>query len=110
MTPDQQKELDELLVDIRHMKIEAHNFYDADMCLANLVDYKEVMNAAQAYADHFEMIKAIESGEWLLMPVEPTDDMIEEATQVCDGYASAWYVRLYKAMQAAKPKIGKAGE
>jgi hypothetical protein len=35
-------------------------------------EIEPLVKAAQAYADHFATIKAIESGEWVLMPVKPT--------------------------------------
>ena len=71
-----------------------------------------IMDAAQSYRDHYEEIQALKSGEWVLVPIEPTNQMLEDVGTM-EGYDGANcsadndHIEWYKAMIAARPKLGE---
>lgn len=64
------------------------------------------------------ILKAIESGEWKCVPVEPTREMIDGTETICTGFsgefgdyneydAPYFAEELYKAMLSKSPEIGE---
>lgn len=111
MTPDQQKELDALNEALKSLEcgtIEHESFgkFGAIVC-DDMSDANALRKAAQSYADHFAEIQTLKSGEWVLVPVEPTDGMLLKA-QKCGSWtldAKDTNTLTYKNMIAARPKL-----
>jgi hypothetical protein len=109
MTPDQQKELDAIIDAVYSSYSQRSN---TGMCYVSSAHMRELKKYLKAYADHFSTIKAIESGEWVLMPVDPEHEMLCRAfREVPDrgiymGYIKQKYKDIIAAVQKARPKIG----
>ena len=81
-TPDQKKERDAL---IEALRVQDSCINDIDGLEDKFISKHKrtstdfLWNIAQSYADHFEEIQALKSGEWVLMPIEITKEMRKAA-------------------------------
>jgi hypothetical protein len=92
----------------------ALEYWEREDCIANTLDAQIIHNAAQAYAKHHATIKAIESGDWVLVPTNVGNRIGEEflRTLFDPSFETSYIDRLNsiivarQAMLSASPKIG----
>ena len=104
MTHDQQKERDALneALKCNNARMRHNKVISSDQINIHL--------AAQSYADHYEEIQALKSGEWVLVPIEPTEEMADAAAIRPDANVKSdtnliFYGGILKAMVAARPNV-----
>jgi hypothetical protein len=105
----------ELEAIIKGLELQVRSHEAQKECIKDMgkIDLEYLAAAAKAFTEHHATIKAIESGEWVLVPREPTEEIYdalhENLSGDPEGYGFSqgeWYTRVYKAMLSASPKVG----
>jgi len=111
MTPDQKKEREELIEALKEFDVskEVEKFPNFGVS-ATIEEIHELWTYSKSYADHYEEIQALKSGEWVLMPIESTEEMADAAAIRPDANVKSdtnliFYGGILKAMVAARPNV-----